>query len=132
MRMLILVSLTVLLIPAQAQVENTLTQAKGLVTRGHSEEAITLLNQHLSEESGDTDARVLLGLICSWEKHWDEGRRAFSLVLQSDPDYKDAVLGLINLEIWSGHLDRAEELVHSALAARPEDKDYKLAFAKVQ
>jgi YaiO family outer membrane protein len=129
-RMLILC--LALLTPGYAQVENVLTQARALSTEGHANQAISLLNEHLSSTPDDSDARVLLGLICSWNKRYDEGRRAFSAVLAADPDYKDAVLGLINLELWSGHSGRAEEIARQSLALRPQDPDYLAALDKVK
>ena len=122
----------VLLTCGFVQAASVLTEARSMVTEGRSPEAIAFLNEHLKQQPEDLDARVLLGLIYSWEKHWDEGRQAFTVVLQADPDYKDAFLGLINLELWSGHPDRAKELAQQALAARPQDSDYKLALAKVE
>ena len=130
MRMLILIFLFLLAIPSYGQGENTLTQARALSADNRPNEAITLLNQHLKESPDDVDACVLLGLICSWNKHWEEGRHAFSVVLKTDPDYKDAVLGLIHLELWSGNAGRARELAQNALALRPEDPDYKVALEK--
>src|SRR3984957_6359424 len=130
MRMLIL-SL-VLLLPSYAQTGDILAQARELSSNDHPQQAIDLLNEHLKEVPDDSDARVLLGLICSWNKHYDEGRRAFTLVLKSDPDYKDAVLGLIHLELWSGNPRRALELAQNALKLRPLDPDYKAELEKAQ
>ncbi len=130
MRMLIL-SL-VLLLPSYAQTENILGQARELSSSDHPQQAIALLNEHLKEAPDDSDARVLLGLICSWNKHYEEGRRAFTVVLKSDPDYKDAVLGLIHLELWSGNPRRAAELAQNALKLRPLDPDYKVELEKAQ
>jgi YaiO family outer membrane protein len=130
MRMLILC--LALLSPGYAQTDNILAQARELSGNDHPQQAIAILNEHLKEAPDDSDARVLLGLVCSWNKHWDEGRRAFALVLKSDPDYKDAVLGLIHLERWSGNTRRAVELSQNALASRPQDADYKEEFDKAQ
>jgi YaiO family outer membrane protein len=129
MRMLFL-SL-VLLLPGYAQVDDILTQARALSASDHPLEAIALLNEYL-KASPDSDASVLLGLICSWNKRYDEGRRAFATVLKADPDYKDAVLGLINLELWSGNPARAVEVAQKALDLRPKDADYKAALSKAQ
>ena len=122
----------VLLLPSYAQTENILAQARELSGSDHPQQAIALLNEHLREVPDDSDARALLGLICSWNKRWDEGRRAFALVLKSDPDYKDAVLGLIHLELWSGNARRAAELAQNALKSRPLDTDYKAELEKAQ
>lgn len=132
MKSMRLLMLSLMLLTAvAAQADNPLTHARSLVSQGRTQDAISYLNQHLSDVPGDQDARVLLGLICSWEKRWDDGRKAFEEVLAADPDYKDAVLGLINLELWSGHAPRAKQLADRAVAARPQDSDYKLALAKV-
>jgi YaiO family outer membrane protein len=110
---------------------DALADARELVNQGRTKDAIAYLTQHVSEAPDDLDARVLLGLICSWDGRWEDGRRAFTAALASDPDYKDAVLGLINLELWSGHPALAKELAVKAIAARPQDLEYKAALAKV-
>jgi len=110
---------------------DALTEAREMVNQGRTKDAVSLLNQHVSEAPEDLDARVLLGLICSWDGRWEDGRRAFQAVLASDADYKDAVLGLINLELWSGHPAQAKALAVKAIAARPQDLEYKAALAKV-
>ncbi|HEY3744143.1 MAG TPA: YaiO family outer membrane beta-barrel protein [Bryobacteraceae bacterium] len=116
-----------------AQPETTgdvLKDARALAAKDQPEKAIALLNERLEGHPQDSDARVLLGLICSWNKRWEEGRRAFMTVLQADPDYKDAVLGLINLQIWSGFTASAAELAKDGLTHRPDDPDYLAALAK--
>jgi len=110
---------------------DALTEAREMVNQGRTKDAIVFLNQYVSEAPEDLDARVLLGLICSWDGRWEDGRRAFQAVLASDGNYKDAVLGLINLELWSGHPARAKALAVKAIAARPQDLEYKAALAKV-
>ena len=121
-----------LILPISAQEENVRTRASSLFGEDKPEKAFALLNEHLKTNPNDSDARVLVGLICSWDKRYDEGRRAFRVVLDDDPDYKDAVLGLINLELWSGQSERAEELAKQGLTLRPKDPDYQAALAKVQ
>ena len=71
-----------------AQVENILTRGRALFGQDQPQKALSLLNDYLRDNPGDSDARVLLGLICSWDKRYDEGRRAFAEVLRADPDYK--------------------------------------------
>lgn len=132
MRILILTLLPLLSSPGFGQDDTPLARARDLFKANHSSQAIAILNEQLREKPEDLDAGVLLGLICSWDKRWQEGRSAFSAVLAKDPDYKDAVLGLINLELWSGHAARAAELANHALAARPQDSDYQAASAKAR
>ena len=115
-----------------AQGENVLIKARALFADDQAEKALSLVNEHLRVNPEDSDARVLLGLICSWTKRYDEGRRAFEAVLQADPDYKDATLGLVNLELWSGHAVKAEEVIRLGLRYRPDDSDYRAALTKVK
>ena len=124
-----------LLLSAQlfaAQVDNILARGRALFGQEQPAKALTLLNEYLRDNPGDADARVLLGLICSWDKRYDEGRIAFATVLEADADYKDAVLGLVNLEMWSGNAQRAEEVAQAGLRLRPADADYQAALAKVK
>ena len=115
-----------------AQVDNILARGRLLFGQDQPIKAVSLLNEYLNDNPGDSDARVLLGLICSWDKRYDEGRKAFQTVLDADPDYKDAVLGLANLERWSGNAARAEQVVLKGIGFRPEDPDLKAALARVK
>ena len=130
--MRILVFSLLLAMSTFAQGENVLIKARALFADDQAEKALSLVNEHLRVNPEDSDARVLLGLICSWTKRYDEGRRAFEAVLQADPDYKDATLGLVNLELWSGHAVQAEEVIRLGLRYRPDDSDYRAALTKVK
>jgi len=121
-----------LLLPGYAQVDDILTEARALSSNDHPQQAIALLNEHLRDSPDDVDARLMLGLICSWNKRYDEGRSALTLVLKTHPDYKDAVLGLIHLELWSGNPARAAELAQNALVLRPQDADYQAELTKAK
>src|SRR4051794_28479945 len=48
--------------------------ARELATSGHRAEALLLLDQRLAEKPSDSDARVLRGVILSWESRYDEAR----------------------------------------------------------
>ncbi len=115
-----------------ADEDDVLAKGRALFAQNQSGQAISLLNEHLTKNPKDSDARVLLGLICSWDRRYNEGRKAFQAVLDADPDYKDAVLGLTNLEWWSGNALRAEQVVLDGLGYRPEDRDYQAALTKVE
>ena len=45
-------------------------------------------------------------------------------------DYGDAVAALINVEMWSGHPERAEHLASAALERHPDDPALLLAYSK--
>jgi YaiO family outer membrane protein len=112
-----------------AQVD-TLTKARGLAAAGQRGEAITLLRGSVSATPANSDARVLLGTILSWEGRYDEARQELDLVLVGSPTHGDALPASINVELWSGHPERAEELARRGLRQRPGDTTYLLARAR--
>jgi YaiO family outer membrane protein len=96
------------------------------------DETLALLKTHLEAYPEDVDARVLYGLICSWNKRYDEGRLMLEKVLADKPQYKDAVLALVNLELWSDNLARARQIVEQSLVGAPSDPEYRAALEKVR
>jgi YaiO family outer membrane protein len=107
-----------------------LTNARRLVDAKRPDQAISLLDKHLQEHPEDVDALLLRGLICSWESRWDEGRKNLRAVLDAAPQYKDARLGLINLELWSSNPDRAAALAAEGLQQSPKDREYTALLRK--
>jgi YaiO family outer membrane protein len=59
---------------------------------------------------------VLYGIVLSWQGKYDEARAQLSQVLDKDPTHGDALLALIDVELWSEHPNRAEELARKGLA----------------
>ena len=78
----------------------------------------------------DADARVRLGTQLSWEGRFDEARGELEAVLAGNPTHGDALPALINVELWSGHPVRAEELANRILRSRPNDTAMLLARAR--
>lgn len=116
--------------PAPAEAQDPISTARALATSGHRAEALDVLTRRLAEKRTDSDARVLRGIIFSWEGKYDEARRDLELVLAEHHDYTDALRALINVEMWSDHPDRAEELARNALRGHPNDPDLLLARAQ--
>lgn len=116
--------------PAQldAQVD-AVTRARELAVAGQRAESITLLEESL-KTSPNGDARVFLGTVLSWEGRYDDARRELEAVLAGNPTHGDALPALINVELWSDHPARAEELANRALRHRPNDVTMLLARAK--
>jgi YaiO family outer membrane protein len=110
--------------------EGLVARARKLATTGHRPEAIEMLNQRLAEKPTDSDARVLRGVILSWDGHYDEARKDLEMVLAGHRDHGDALPALINLEMWADRPERAEELARDALRRNPNDPDLLLARAK--
>jgi len=96
-------------------------RARELATGGQRDEAIRLLYYQLSVDPMDTEARTLLGTVLSWDGRYDDARTQLDAVLATNPTHGDALPALINVELWSGHPDRAESLAATGLAASPDD-----------
>ena len=115
---------------AGAEPQDVVSRARKLATTGHRAEALELLDQRLAEKRTDSDARVLRGVILSWEGRYDDARRDLEMVLAQHRDHGDALPALINVEMWSDHPERAEELARDALRRNPTDPDLLLTRAR--
>jgi len=98
-----------------------LSSARNLAASGHRAEALRIVRTHLAEYPGDADARTFLGTVLSWEGDYDGSRRELEAVLENDPRHDDALAALVNVELWSGHASRAEELARRRLRVTPHD-----------
>ena len=99
--------------------DDILKQARAAATSGHREEALSMLETHLAEAPRDVDARLLYGLVLSWEGRYDEARPVLQQVLMQAPGYTDARVALMNVEYWSGHSAEALEQADRILAGQP-------------
>ena len=104
--------------------DDVLGRARALATNHMRPEAIAMLQEHLRQYPKDVDARLLYGLILSWEGRYHEAREQLQRVLATHPDYDDAMRALINLELWSEHPDRVDKLTLIALRNHPDDPEY--------
>ncbi|MDE3167655.1 MAG: YaiO family outer membrane beta-barrel protein [Acidobacteriota bacterium] len=121
------VALTALAAPARAGI---LEDARALAARGQRAAALRLLEDRLQTDPADADARVLYGLMLSWDSRYDDARREFEAVLAKHPDYTDAITGLINVELWSKHPERAEQIASRVLDRKGSDT--RLLYAKAR
>jgi YaiO family outer membrane protein len=102
--------------PAQ---DDVIARARAAASDGRRPEAIALLEAHLAKTPADVDARLVYGLILSWEGRYDEARKALQDVLVQAPDYLDARVALMNVEWWSGNTDAARAQVEEVLTRDP-------------
>jgi YaiO family outer membrane protein len=91
---------------------------------------MAMLTRRLEERPSDSDARVLLGVVLSWEGRYDEARKHLKQVVAERPGHGDAVPALINVELWSGRADEAERLAAEALRPDPLNSGLLLARAR--
>ena len=113
-------------------VTDPVSQARQLAYSGkeHRSEALSMLQGHLSQDPADSEARVLYGIVLSWEGRYNESREALKQVLAAKPDHGDAVAALINVELWSGHPGDAEVVARGALTRNPDNPALLLADAR--
>lgn len=100
--------------PASAQ-DDVVARARAASSDGRRAEGLQLLETHLASNPRDADARLVYGLILSWDGRYDDARRAFAQVLAQAPGYLDAQVGLMNIEWWSGNTRAARDLVNAIL-----------------
>jgi YaiO family outer membrane protein len=99
--------------------DDLLKKAREAATSGHREEALRMLETRLSDAPRDVDARLLYGLVLSWEGRYDEARPVLQQVLTQASGYIDARVALMNVEYWSGHSTEALEQADLILANQP-------------
>jgi YaiO family outer membrane protein len=112
-------------------VDSPVAEARRLALAGRRAEAILLLDQYLQDSPGDTEARTLLGTVLSWERRYDEARRHLQQVLAERPGHGDALPALMNVELWSGHPERAEALGREA-AGREAPPDFRVSLGRAR
>lgn len=110
-----------------AESETLARQGRKLAVDGDRKAAITLLEKGLAESPRDIDARLIYGIVLSWEGRYEEARRALDAVLETAPDYTDAREALIRVELWSGNPQRAEALATEGQQRRPAHAFYLLS-----
>jgi YaiO family outer membrane protein len=104
--------------PAVAQ-EDVLVRARRAAESGDRAAALAMLETRLAEAPRDVDARLIYGLVLSWEGRYDEARAALQQVLTQTPTYMDARIALMNVEYWAGRSTEARALADQVLAHDP-------------
>src|SRR5215475_9217209 len=87
----ILLALSVCIARPARAADNEVAHARELAYSGkaHRDEALALLKQHLDQEADDSDARVLYGIVLSWQGRYDEARTQLNMVLATRPTHGD-------------------------------------------
>ena len=98
-------------------------KAREAATSGRRAEALTMLEAHLDRTPRDVDARLLYGLVLSWEGRYDEARPVLQQVLAQAPAYTDARVALMNVEYLVGPLQRSAGTGRSDSGRQPGQRD---------
>jgi YaiO family outer membrane protein len=93
--------------------------ARAKVAEGHRADALPILEARLAAAPADLDARLLYGLVLSWEGRYDDARRELTEVVERSPGYTDARVALANVEWWSGQPARLDAVAAEGLRQEP-------------
>jgi YaiO family outer membrane protein len=96
--------------------DDVIANARAASAGGRRAEGLALLERHLAASPRDIDARLVYGLILSWDGRYDEARTQLEAVLAQAPDYLDASVALMDVEWWSGRADAARALARAVLS----------------
>jgi YaiO family outer membrane protein len=99
--------------------EDAIRLARSKVAEGRRADALPILESRLAASPTDLDARLLYGLILSWEGRYDDARRELTDVVGRSPGYADARVALANVEWWSGEPDRLDQVASEGLRQEP-------------
>ncbi|MDQ3168604.1 MAG: YaiO family outer membrane beta-barrel protein [Acidobacteriota bacterium] len=117
-------------IPSLAQ-ETVIVRARAAASDGRRPDAIAMLEAHLATSPRDADARLVYGLILSWEGRYAEAREALEAVLAQAPGYVDARVALMNVAWWSGDVAEARALVKQIMTRNPGNEQARLVLQRL-
>ena len=89
-----------------------------------------MLQTHLAASPRDADARLLLGVILSWEGDYGAAEHELRQVLEQAPTYNDARVALANVAWWTGRYDVLRELAATGRSQRPYDDEWLMQEAR--
>ena len=113
-----------------AQSDAVRTEARSAAIAGKRGEAARMLTAHLDTFPRDADARLLLGVVLSWDGKYDEAERELRRVLEQSPTYNDARVALANVAWWTGRYDLLQELAATGRVQRPYDVEWIMLDAR--
>lgn len=118
-----IVAAFILLARTAAAQDDVITRARATNQAGQRPLALAMLEGHLASVPRDVDARLVYGLMLSWDGRYDEARVELRRVLAQTPEYRDAMVALMNVEWWSGRAAEAGEIATQILTRDPGHPD---------
>lgn len=115
---------------ASAQPGDVRDAARMAAIAGRRTEAVDMLRRLLAETPKDVDARLLLGVVLSWEGRYDEATAELRQVLEQSPTYNEARVALANVAWWTGRYDQLHELAVDGRRQRPYDVEWMMQEAR--
>lgn len=113
-----------------AQVGDVRAAARSAAIDGRRNEAVQMLEGLLEDSPRDADARLLLGVVLSWDGKYTDAERELRRVLEQSPTYNDARVALANVAWWTGNYTALQELARVGREQRPNDAEWVLLEAR--
>lgn len=92
-------------------------------------QARDLLLQALEEHPDNHDYRIFLSRLHAWDSEYDDARHELMYILKDDPENREALRVIINVESWSGNDRQALNWSQKALTFYSRDKDFMMEQA---
>jgi YaiO family outer membrane protein len=97
-------------------------QLRKIYTGGQPEKAKEMARVYLSKND-NIDIHLMLGIMESWDKEYDDSKKQLQTVLGKKPGYTDASLALANVYIFTDDYFKALDIVNAGLRHNPTDVD---------
>ena len=111
-------------------VDELFSVARMRAFEGRHEDARVLLRKILKRSPDYSDVRILLGRTLAWDGKYDSARAEFGVVLKADARNRDALLALVDVELWSDRFQDAVSLCDQGLKLRPNDDELGIKKAR--
>ncbi len=115
---------------AWAQAPDVRSAARSAAIAGRRDEAVSMLQTLLVDSPRDADARLLLGVVLSWDGKYLDADRELRRVLEQSPTYNDARVALANVAWWTGDYATLQNLAATGRTQRPYDVEWILLEAR--
>jgi tetratricopeptide (TPR) repeat protein len=90
---------------------------------GAGEEELRALEQAVTQDPGNVDARMALAARLSWHGRLEQAREHAFLVVEQAPGYWDAHLLLARIDGWQGRYDEAFARIERVLKSQPTSRE---------
>ena len=101
---------------------SVLDDANRAVEQNNFELAESILDDHLKQDSHDTDARFLYARVLSWQGSYRDAIDQFNILLLDSPNNSDYLLARANTYEWMGDRSQALDDLKRAREISPEYK----------
>ncbi len=99
--------------------------------KGEHEKAKQICQSIIRKYPHNAETEILLSRLYSWDKQFDSARIFLTDVINHQPANEAALQAIINVELWSNHLDKALVYCNTGLAFYPNSEELLIKKAKL-